>query len=278
MKNFTSCYKELHFLKFFFKRLKKNDSLRYKEEFPYLSLCGKERNYVRCDDLPIVFTDVIREDTDEVDLLSYNNGSRFLVVNFEPEKICMMPSTGRVYHPGPEKTGGIGLLSDKLGIRWTSEKRFVFGNGEENAPTHFDWNGERLTLTNELISKLASSETPITATGNQYSSSNNGVEEMKVIHDFATKEFVLMCDDEAEYGEKSSKAFIRYEIVSNKSLHFLTTQVPQSQSGKGIGKILVKEALDFCVENQMKFCSSCWYINDYMIKYPSKKYRKLFQS
>ena len=41
MKNFTSCYKELHFLKFFFKRLKKNDSMRYTEDFPYLSLCGK---------------------------------------------------------------------------------------------------------------------------------------------------------------------------------------------------------------------------------------------
>ena len=60
MKNFTSCYKELHFLKFFFKRLKKNDSMRYTEDFPYLSLCGKERNFVRCDDLPIVFTEVIK--------------------------------------------------------------------------------------------------------------------------------------------------------------------------------------------------------------------------
>ena len=60
MKNFTSCYKEQHFLKFFFKRLKKNDSLRYAEDFPYLSLCGKERNFVRCDDIsPIVFTEII---------------------------------------------------------------------------------------------------------------------------------------------------------------------------------------------------------------------------
>lgn len=120
MKNFTSCYKELNFLKFFFKRLKKNDSLRYTNDFPYLSLCGKERNFVRCDDLPIVFTQIIDEEDDEKPLLSYNHGSRLLTVDFEPEKICMMPETGRIYHPGPDKTGGLGLLSDKLGIMWTT--------------------------------------------------------------------------------------------------------------------------------------------------------------
>ncbi len=80
MKNFTSCYKgkrskrgsrsrsnnglldfsEQHFLKFFFKRLKMNNTLRY-TEFPYLSLCGKERNFLRCDDLPVVFTEIFDE-------------------------------------------------------------------------------------------------------------------------------------------------------------------------------------------------------------------------
>ena len=32
----------------------------------------------------------------------------------------MEPETGRVYHPGPNKTGGIGLVSDKLNIQWTT--------------------------------------------------------------------------------------------------------------------------------------------------------------
>jgi len=269
MKNFTSCYKELHFLKFFFKRLKKNDSLRYKEDFPYLSLCGKERNFVRCDDLPIVFTELIQEEGDEVPLLSYNNGSRFLTVDFEPEKICMTPSTGRIYHPGPEKTGGIGLLGDKLGILWTSEKRFVFENGEDNPPTQFIWNDQKLNLTHELISKLPSSDSNPTT---EKKNSSNDDHEYQVVHDFATKEFVLMCDE-----DRSTKAYIKYEIVNNKKIHFITTQVPSSQQGKGIGKILVKEVLEFCVENQMKFSSSCWYINDYLTKYPSKKHKILFQ-
>ena len=65
-------------------------------------------------------------DTDSP-ILSYNHGSRFLTVPFEPEKICMMPSSGRIYHPGPSKLGGIGLISDKLGILWTSvRKTFIF--------------------------------------------------------------------------------------------------------------------------------------------------------
>ena len=153
MKNFTSCYKEQHFLKFFFKRLKKNDSLRYAEDFPYLSLCGKERNFVRCDDIPVVFTEIIDQDTDEP-LLSYNHGSRFLTVPFEPQKICMMPTSGRIYHPGPSRLGNIGLISDKLGILWTSEQRFIFENGEENPPTQFKWDNATLNLTNELIGFL----------------------------------------------------------------------------------------------------------------------------
>ena len=89
--------------------------MRYTEDFPYLSLCGKERNYVRCEDMPIVFNDVIDDN-----LLSYNHGSRFLTVDFQPDKISMVPDTGRIYHPGPEKVGGLGLLSDKLGIQWTA--------------------------------------------------------------------------------------------------------------------------------------------------------------
>lgn len=62
IKNFTSCFKDKPFLRFFFKRLRFNATPRYQNEFPYVSLCGTERNYIRCDDLPIVFTDVIAND------------------------------------------------------------------------------------------------------------------------------------------------------------------------------------------------------------------------
>jgi len=262
MKNFTSCYKEQHFLKFFFKRLKKNDSLRYADDFPYLSLCGKERNFVRCDDLPIVFTEIVDQDTDGP-ILSYNHGSRFLTVPFEPQKICMMPTSGRIYHPGPDRLGSIGLISDKLGILWTSEQRFNFENGEENPPTQFKWKDETLNLTNELIGFLPSH------------SQNMPMEEVSenknfVHHDIAKSQFFMILDH-------GITAYIKYEVLPHNGIHFVTTQVPESHKGLGLAKILVKEALDFCVTNKIYFKSSCWYINAYIGRNPSKSYNKYFK-
>ena len=151
MKNFTSCFKEKQFLKFFFSRLKFNYTGRY-PDFPYLSPCGKERNYIRCDDVPIVFTNVLDSDS-EKPLLAYNHADRYLTSEFKPEMICMTDS-GRVYHPAPEKTGGVGLISDKLSIDWTSDKRFEFENGDDSPPTHFIWNAKTIVLKNDTAAKL----------------------------------------------------------------------------------------------------------------------------
>ena len=52
--------------------------------------------------------------------LSFGHAGKLLTVPFEPGKLCMEPETGRVYHPGPNMTGGIGLVSDKLNIQWTT--------------------------------------------------------------------------------------------------------------------------------------------------------------
>ena len=49
-------------------RLKMNETGRYEEEFRYMSLCGKERNFVRCVDTPIVFTHV-RQVTEYVEYI-----------------------------------------------------------------------------------------------------------------------------------------------------------------------------------------------------------------
>ena len=42
------------YIDYFYKRMKRNDSENYKE-FPYVSICGRELNYVRPADTPIVF-------------------------------------------------------------------------------------------------------------------------------------------------------------------------------------------------------------------------------
>lgn len=147
MKNFTSCFKEKKFLRFFFNQLRANNTGRY-PEFPYLSICGRERNFVRCDDCPFVYTHVIQK----INHLGYNHAGDLLSLAFEPQKIFMLPETGRVYHPAPERAGWIGLVRSKLAIEFS--KNFVFENGDQKPPTKFKWDGEEYILDNDWYYKV----------------------------------------------------------------------------------------------------------------------------
>ncbi|XP_075213074.1 UPF0598 protein CG30010 [Lycorma delicatula] len=153
MKNFTSCFKEKKFLTFFFKRIKPNDTGRYEAEFPYVSLCGRERNYVRCDDQPIVFTQLVKNPEGK-DLLNYGYAGDALSVEFLPDKLCMVPKTGRVYHPAPEKIHPVGLVQSKLAIELS--QYFKFDNGEHQCPTHFVWNNITYTTDNNWYTSFLS--------------------------------------------------------------------------------------------------------------------------
>lgn len=133
MKNFTSCFKEKKFLRFFFNQLRINNTGRY-NEFPYISLCGKERNFIKCDDYPFVYTHVLNNGQKNMSL-AYNHAGDLLMLKFQPEKIFMLPETGRVYHPAPERAGSIGLVRSKLAIEFS--KHFLFDEGESNPPTQF---------------------------------------------------------------------------------------------------------------------------------------------
>lgn len=151
MKNFTSCFKDKIFLEFFFKRLRINSTDRYREDFPYVSLCGRERNYVRCDDYPIVFTHITKND-DGQDLFCYNHAGDLLSVKFMPEKIFMSSETGRVYHPAPDIVGSIGLVRSKLAIEFS--QYFQFHDGENEGPTHFTWKGITYELNPDWFHEL----------------------------------------------------------------------------------------------------------------------------
>ena len=54
-----SVFADKKFLEFFFKRVKLNQSGRYEDDFPFVSPCGREINFIRCDDLPVVFTHLL---------------------------------------------------------------------------------------------------------------------------------------------------------------------------------------------------------------------------
>ncbi|XP_030627766.1 UPF0598 protein C8orf82 homolog [Chanos chanos] len=149
MKNFVTCFKDKQFLVFFFSRLRANRTGRYQQDFPFLSLCGRERNFLRCDDQPIVFTHLLSELGSE-ERLSYCGGGVKLSVAFQPEALFMHPLTGRVYHPGPESGGGVGLVRSALAIDLSPNFEYPSGRDHNDPPSHFTWAGHRYTLTNEL--------------------------------------------------------------------------------------------------------------------------------
>uniref|UniRef100_A0A1A8Q5C6 Chromosome 8 open reading frame 82 n=1 Tax=Nothobranchius rachovii TaxID=451742 RepID=A0A1A8Q5C6_9TELE len=156
VKNFVTCFKDKQFLVFFFSRLRLNRSGRYEEDFPFLSLCGRERNFLCCDDRPVVFTHLLQSPagpqgpTGEQQQLSYCGGEEKLTVPFQPEALYMHPTSGRVYHPSSERSGGVGLIRSALAIELSSFFVYPPESGQAGQPTHFLWRQQKHTLTNEL--------------------------------------------------------------------------------------------------------------------------------
>ncbi|KAK2835009.1 hypothetical protein Q5P01_015493 [Channa striata] len=156
MKSFVTCFKDKDFLVFFFTRLRSNQSGRYEEDFPFLSLCGRERNFLRCDDRPVVFTHLLQSPAasqripGDPQLLSYCGGAEKLTVPFRPEALYMHPVSGRLYHPCRERSGGVGLVRSALAMELSSFFVHAAEPGQSGQPTHFVWTGKTHTLTNEL--------------------------------------------------------------------------------------------------------------------------------
>lgn len=157
IKNFTSCFKEKAFLQFFFKRIRLNEMERY-PEFPFLSPCGRERNFIRCDDIPIVFTHIVEKEMPSGTEyhLAYGNAGDLMTHPFEPSKLCMEMSTGRVYHPAMEHGGSVGLVRSQLAIQLSNS--FIFQDGEDNPPSHITWEGNHVPLSHELANVLVELE------------------------------------------------------------------------------------------------------------------------
>jgi len=148
----VACFAEKQFLKFFFSQLETNATGRYTDEFPYVSLCGRERNFIRCDDLPVVFTELVchsADDSSNTYHLTYAGGT--MSVAFQPDQVVMLPETGRVYHIGPANGGGAGLIKSSLAIELS--KYFEFADGGF-VPTHFIWQGQKHELTKSIVSRL----------------------------------------------------------------------------------------------------------------------------
>ena len=246
------------FLEFFFKRVKVNTSSRYESDFPYVSPCGRETNYIHCDDLPIVFSHLLAPDSTVVqDIASYGNsnsqqcstdetplddgapldgtplddgapleygtvsckgsgratgddrtssittntatsstepmhpssvdtnvskavstatdvvtrdrtgslspvavaslaygGTHSLRIPFQPRSLCMLPASGRVYHAGPERLGGVGLVKSSLAIELSRFFVYEEGAGESAHPVGFRWRGRTWELDTSVLGRL----------------------------------------------------------------------------------------------------------------------------
>ena len=137
-----------NFLVFFFKRLGINTG-KYVDDFPFVSRCGPEINYVYCENRPIVFTDLIDNEKTGTEIVVNGIGPK-MALPFQPERLCMLPKNGRVYHPAPKKAGGVGILKTSLAIEFSSHFIFEETDPERDPPTHFMWKDKKYKLDNLL--------------------------------------------------------------------------------------------------------------------------------
>nr|XP_039320681.1 UPF0598 protein C8orf82 homolog isoform X3 [Saimiri boliviensis boliviensis] len=157
MKNFITCFKDPQFLVTFFSRLRPNRSGRYEASFPFLSPCGRERNFLRCEDRPVVFTHLLTVGHGPP-RLSYCGGGEALAVPFEPARLLPLAANGRLYHPAPERAGGVGLVRSTLAFELSA--CFEYEPGAPALPSHVLWQGRRLALTMDLAPLLLAARPP----------------------------------------------------------------------------------------------------------------------
>jgi hypothetical protein len=138
-RNITTALKDAKFLKFFYTMLRPNtkkyqqshiieevdydntDLKTYIEKYPFVSLCGTERNFMMCDDTraALGFTELQRQHQEEGDdapeTLIYG-GAANMSEPFKPDQL-MYSEDGKVYHPITQHKrlkGQLGLLHPHL--------------------------------------------------------------------------------------------------------------------------------------------------------------------
>ncbi|CEG37201.1 Protein of unknown function DUF4505 [Plasmopara halstedii] len=126
-KNIATSLKSAKFLRFFFSQVQPNSILQcnVKDEeqfldYPYRSPCGKETNFIKCADRPLVFEDLRRDDISGKWMLSFGGGE--LAMPFLPDTLRISLSTGRLYHDVETKhiasgtSEGVALVRSQLAV------------------------------------------------------------------------------------------------------------------------------------------------------------------
>ena len=87
---------------------------------------------------------------------------------------------------------------------------------------------------------------------------------IEVIHDIAKQKFYAVIDD--------LESHLEYVKVNN-VLNLIHTYVPNALRGKGIASKIVKVALTYAEENNLKIIPSCSYVAAYIQRH--KEYEEL---
>lgn len=91
---------------------------------------------------------------------------------------------------------------------------------------------------------------------------------IKVDHDKKRRQFTIRLND------SNDRAVLLYEYVGQKTVDLQHTEVPEAYRGRGIAKHLVKAAMEFVVEEDLKAHLTCWYIQKYVKENPQPQYQE----
>lgn len=112
-----------NFLNFFFRQIQYNKT-GYFENYPYISPCGKEMNFIACPDTPIVFKHLTNEH------LIYGGD---LTIPFDPLQLKYVEVSGQLYYPIKSNLyGRIGkyILEDLSNEILERDNKYYFKNFE----------------------------------------------------------------------------------------------------------------------------------------------------
>lgn len=100
------------FLNFFFRQVRQNETDEH-PEYRFFSPCGKEKNYIRAADTPVVFHTLEDHDPDNAELVYAGD----LRVPFHPAQL-FMSDTGKMYHPVEHKhLKGLALIKSHVAVQ-----------------------------------------------------------------------------------------------------------------------------------------------------------------
>ena len=85
---------------------------------------------------------------------------------------------------------------------------------------------------------------------------------MEVVHDKENHSFVIKIENASSYVSYS---------LSGKMMELYTTYTPQQLRGRGLAEKVVKAALEYAKENNLKVVPTCSYVRVFIQRHPEYK-------